>query len=372
MSIPFNELSVVLPQIRVPTFIFILYLLATFASFKYRDFKYVKKPFYMILLMYIVIFVSSYIRFVPGYNFGFSFLRQFVIYIVFFYFITIEFIRGTLTINETLKYYNSGVYIFLSMVIVGIDTNFKDGRLSILGTNANLVGVFCVSSILITIYFYRLQQNKKSYHHLIFGGKMLLLLLAVASTGSRGAFFSMMISLGIYVIFLQRSAIRRFQYFAIALFFGAILSAAMLSSGKLAERLLQDDEELASSRTDIWSAGLEALGDHYVMGIGLFTYQRNIEAIMGRAFAVHNEFLAIFIYSGIIGIIFLFFFLRSIIKAAVIFYKRFQNPIFFSLLFGILFAASKGGGVFISINTWFFFSLVYASKFYVPQRKLNN
>lgn len=372
LSIPFNELSVILPQIRVPTFIFFLYLLVAIGSFRYSDVKYIKKPLLTILLLYCVIALSSYLKFVPGYNFGFSFLRQFAIYIVFFYFITIEFINGTLKLNEILKFYNTGIYLFLSMVILGIDTNFKDGRLSILGTNANLVGVFCVSSILITVYFYRVTGNKQSYHHFIFFAKILLLLIAIASTGSRGAFFSTLITLGLYIVLLQKSSLKRIQYVFIAIFLGGAVSAIMLAGGPLAERLLGGEEELAASRTEIWEAALEVLGNNYFMGIGLFTYQRNIEALMGRMFAVHNEFLAIFVYSGIVGILLLFFFLRGVIKGAISFYNRFKNPIFFSLLFGILFAASKGGGIFISINTWFFFSLIYASKYFVPQKQHDN
>ncbi|RZJ76716.1 MAG: O-antigen ligase domain-containing protein [Flavobacterium sp.] len=369
-SIPFNELSVIIPQIRVPTFIFFFYLLTAIGDMKFTDMRLIKKPFYPLLLLYITIFLSSFLNFVPGYNFGSSYLRQFVIYIIFFYFITIEFTRGTIGIKDGLKMYNYGVYFFLSFVILGIDTNFKDGRLSILGTNANLVGVFCVSSILITTYFHWEKLNKKSYHHIIFAVKIVLLLLAIASSGSRGAFFSMLLTTGIYIIFLQRHNIRRVQYGFIALIAGGMMTLVMLSSGKLAERLLEDDD-LSASRTEIWSAALEVMGNNYFMGIGLFTYQRNIEELMGRMFAVHNEFLAIFIYSGVLGILFLLTMLWHILKAAYTFYKRFNNPILLSLLIGILFAASKGGGVFISINTWFFFSLIYASKYLVPTKNYN-
>ncbi|WP_294819447.1 O-antigen ligase family protein [uncultured Flavobacterium sp.] len=367
MSIPFNEIAVVLPQVRVPTFVFFLYLIVAVPAFKHSYAKYIKVPLRALIFLYLALFITSYLNFFPGYNFGGSFLRQLVIYILFFYFITIEFIKGTLTFAEILKAYNNGLFIFLAMALVGIDTTFVDGRLSIMGTNANLLGVFCVSAVLITTHLFMKIPQKSGNDLWLFFFKITALLAVIASTGSRGAFISLMVAVGIYIIFQQQNTIKRFQYTFVAALVLGLLSALMLSSGILAERFFAEDEDLAGSRTGIWTAALQVLGDNYLTGVGLFAYQKNMEILMGRAFAVHNEFLAIFIYSGIIGFSFFIFFVKEIVASILKFYTRFKNPVLVSLMFGVFFTMFKGGGVFMSINTWFFFSLAYASKYYIPK-----
>src|SRR5690606_33589233 len=101
ISLPLGAIKIYFPQLNLPTFLFFIYLIAAIPVLgKKFNLTYTKKPVVILTLMYIFIFIISFIYFIPGNENGFSVLRQFPIFILFFHFVSKELINGSVTVYQ--------------------------------------------------------------------------------------------------------------------------------------------------------------------------------------------------------------------------------------------------------------------------------
>ena len=146
---------------------------------------------------------------------------------------------------------------------------------------------------------------------------IMLCALIILTNGSRGSFLCLSITLIVFLFFLRKQKVNNFglsffflsllvsiAYFGQNLFFLIILRAQQLG-------LTKD-----TSRTDIISAGLTRLKEHYFLGVGAGNFQINLKYINNLlATAPHNLFFEILIqYGPIIAIMFLILLFRIIVR----------------------------------------------------------
>jgi O-antigen ligase len=115
------------------------------------------------------------------------------------------------------------------------------------------------------------------------GACALFMLVGLLLTGSRGAFIA---SVAIVVYFAIRSRFRA-QIFAFVLLAGA-LSVFFPS---VYTRFLNDPTQQgsASGRTYIWQTGLHSLGDHWLFGNGIGSYENTYDSNLLEVYQAHFQ-----------------------------------------------------------------------------------
>ena len=113
--IPFYEVSVVLPQLRLPVFIFFIYMIIAIPTLQnHYAIKRIIKPTVILFTIYGLILVMSLINYVPGIQGGSSFLRQFPVFIFIYVFISNELILGKINMKQIMQLFILGTFLFVS------------------------------------------------------------------------------------------------------------------------------------------------------------------------------------------------------------------------------------------------------------------
>lgn len=145
-----------------------------------------------------------------------------------------------------------------------------------------------------------------------------LMSYAVLLTLSRGALIAMLVMLLIYVRYMPRHSRRRLlipvSVFAVA---------AIAMSAVLYERFLLAIQTGGAGRLDIWTAGLQAIKEHGLIGAGLDNFPLAYTEVAGYASqfrglgrAAHNIFLNVWVELGVPGLILLLAAMRSHLRNA--------------------------------------------------------
>ncbi|MEL7030772.1 MAG: O-antigen ligase family protein [Pseudomonadota bacterium] len=139
-------------------------------------------------------------------------------------------------------------------------------------------------------------------------------ILGVLATGSIAgyALFFMTSSL-IFMAFRSHSTARGFKSVTLFLIAFSILSVAILAVSPVAENLGLDLwRDSGVSRFEIWEATFDAIGEHWLFGTGLGTYESAIPmyedpSTVTSVFVAkaHNEFLQVFLECGLVGLLLL-------------------------------------------------------------------
>jgi O-antigen ligase len=364
MSIPFDTISIIIPQLRLPVLIFFLYLFISIITWdKQFNFSSTIKPLLLIILLYSLIFLVSYQNVTNSTGAGKSFLNQFIIFIFLFYFISTELINLNIGFDQVMKWYITGVSILLLLFILGIEvTERGGGRLSVAGANPNAIAIYSnIALIFIVNLFEKLQLTIKAKYFYLFLVPGLFY-IAILS-GSRGGFIGLALAFFVYYFFSNIGSGQRMMSIVKAVIGVVILSAIFLSNDLLYSRFFEQEGSLADSRMPLWEVGYSIVKNDLLFGVGLFRYQQEITLIMGRYIAIHNEYLGILIYSGLVGLALFILFIYTCFKSAMFVSRQYNNPMFLSLLVMIVFVLFKGGGTFLSLFTWFILALAYSSKF---------
>lgn len=358
ISLPFGSIKIIWPQLNLPTFIFFLYLvLFTFTKVKSFHYKPIFKQFIIISSLYILILVVSLMNITP-YEGGFSILRQMPIYLVLFYFISNEIFYRNISRNEFMQSYVLGVMILITIYLLGINVSVDHlGRESIMNINPNTVGMISGLSILMII---DLLRSKKPYFwvKILYITSIPFLLFMIIQTGSRGGVIGLLIGIIVFFYFTKSAILRKYTLAFITIL---LLGTVFLSNELLYDRFFSKEETLTDSRLPLWENVIDIVDKEWLFGVGIFRYYTEIEILRGRAISTHNEFLSVFVYSGLVGLLLFILFLYNIFKTTSLANAHINNPVLMSLLFIIIFTLSKGGGALLSMHVWLVLSLVYAT-----------
>lgn len=144
------------------------------------------------------------------------------------------------------------------------------------------------------------------------GVAVFLIFFVIAATNGRGTTISLLIGMAVLLLLTVRRAPLRHLALIVGLLGGAYLSANLLLHGGLAERLLTmtDPADAALPRIMIWRGSWEMVLDNPWFGIGLGTYylawppyRHPADSTMG--FFAHNDYLQLWIETGLPGLILL-------------------------------------------------------------------
>jgi O-antigen ligase len=229
-------------------------------------------------------------------------------------------------------------------VILPIDYTYLVGRYNGLLGNPNGIGSF--STVFFIMIMLTLQKHPKMFTTpqlvLIFG----VLVLSVLMSGSRNCIFSIL-------IFLFFSRFYKISYWVgfvivivVAILFQIINEnlPAIINAFGLGDYFRVDHLEDGSGRLIAWTFGWQEIQNNFMLGRG-FSYEETLFEEnkywlndLGHLGGVHNTFLALWLNTGIIGlIVYLVGFFKNFFKAASVNYMAL--PTMFAILFSCMFEA---------------------------------
>ncbi len=235
------------------------------------------------------------------------------------------------------------VALGLSMVLP-TDYTYLVGRYNGLLGNPNGIGSF--STVFFIMIMLTLQKHPKMFTTpqlvLIFGS----LILSVLMSGSRNCIFSIL-------IFLFFSRFYKISYWIgfVILIIVAILFQiinenlpTIINAFGLGDYFRVDHLEDGSGRLIAWTFGWKEIQNNFMLGRGfsyeetLFEENKSWLNDLGHLGGVHNTFLALWLNTGIIGlVVYLIGFFKNFFKAASVNYMAL--PTMFAILFSCMFEA---------------------------------
>jgi O-antigen ligase len=198
---------------------------------------------------------------------------------------------------------------------------WDESRYSIVGINANDLGLMIALSIPMLVYLLASQKGwlvkALCWLQLVAGFTAILL------TGSRGALVAGV--MGLVMLPLTMSRLPRWHKFgSLVACAGLLACAAYLVPSSSWNRIIELGSELSqgtlTNRTTLWTAGLEAFRDHAFLGVGSGAYgvtivkTANFSYITGSASSAvaHNTFVSVLVELGVVGALLGFAFLAGL------------------------------------------------------------
>jgi len=218
------------------------------------------------------------------------------------------------------------------------------GRYNGLLGNPNGIGSF--STVFFIMIMLTLQKHPKMFTKpqlvLIFGS----LILSVLMSGSRNCIFSILI----FLFFSRFYKISYWVGFVIVIIVAILFQIinenlpAIINAFGLGDYFRVDHLEDGSGRLIAWTFGWQEIQNNFMLGRG-FSYEETLFEEnkywlndLGHLGGVHNTFLALWLNTGIIGlIVYLVGFFKNFFKAASVNYMAL--PTMFAILFSCMFEA---------------------------------
>lgn len=210
---------------------------------------------------------------------------------------------------------------------IGVEAT-ADGRMSIFSINQNLLGLYaCFASFTFMYLLFKKTSLSAIIKYLLIGAIFILFLLLI-KTGSRGAFLSFVVGMGLY-LFANKN-LSRFKKSLIVFGFiiaGVLLWTFFLKNSIVTERLVTSvsDGDL-SNRDLIWISLFDVIVNNYWFGVGVTGYER----IIGNG-SPHNVLIEVLCYSGVFGLLIFLVFVVNIGRNAYRNFKRDDNVLPFAL-----------------------------------------
>lgn len=256
----------------------------------------------------------------------------------------------------TFAYGSLLLYVFYYLGFGVERTEFGGGRVSLFGDNENTIGIKMSVSIIIFWSFF-----KKSKYLLI--NKIVLYLIPIPllftlllDTGSRVSLIAVFLA-GLVSLFLEKngSKLKRIIGIVLGIFLLFFTLEFVMNSELMGSRLENTMQNGAlAGRDQIWSRVLPFLNDNIIFGAGTTGYTEYSYYEFGVKKSIHNVFIEVFIYTGIIGFLLYNYFIYGLLKKSYFAFKITNNtlglllfiPIFGLMLSGQLLNVKLGWLVF--------------------------
>lgn len=372
LSIPYTNITLGSPYLFLPMVIFILYFLL---SINYLNnllrISSIKDLFWPFVFLWMIFLISSLLNYVPFYlPIMRSVLQRLIIYFVFFLIIYNELKNDSklqFIIQRTIV---ASIMLTVFFYYTGIGVEYYDGRLIILKTNANLLGVLASIVIVMAIDLIIIQKAKRFYFfYLVIA--IILAFMIMTLTGSRKAILILGVGILVYFVLLNRSIQYKLIRLVPFVLIGFIAYKSIMSNELIAERINTEfTHRDYGGRLPIWEATVEIIKDYPIMGAGIGEFSDQITRKLGRLRVTHNEFLTVLAYGGFLGLLLFLFFLTAIARRSLLI-LRIKNSSFSSLpisLFSMIFIfIATAGGALTDFFTWFILAFIVAKSEVLPQ-----
>jgi O-antigen ligase len=210
-------------------------------------------------------------------------------------------------IKYGLIYFSFGSAVIGLITIFGFGTEYDaDGRLTIFGDNANLVGLRM--SIAFSVFAFLIMQGGRGVlFKLLLGAASLLVFSVMITTGSRSAFISLSVSLMV-LIFSNMKTVKSLFLSSIAL---TILSSGIYwylfeTENALSDRLVKSyTERDTAGRGDVWQLYANELLDanKLIFGLGFSGFEDTSRRLFNSVLSPHNVLLEVALISGVSGLL---------------------------------------------------------------------
>lgn len=252
--------------------------------------------------------------------------------IIFFWIIINHERMEHLIVEKAMLSFAFGAVVLTLFYYAGFGIEYEEGRLSIFGDDQNYIGFRTAVAILILITTVLQNRLKMGWSRYLFLIPIPFMLKLISETGSRGAFFSIALSVGAGIV-LYRT--KNFRKKVVTVVVGILLFIAtgtyLLESETMKSRLKETTESGdTGGRAKIWRNVFEIVKENPVLGVGKTGYALATTVTLGEVESAHNVILEVLCYTGIVGFIIYFtFFYRIGISS----YQVYQHT---SLLLPIL------------------------------------
>lgn len=265
--------------------------------------------------------------------------------------------RGLKVANKMLFSYVLGSMLLTILYGFGLGVEYSaDMRLTIFGLAANGLGFNSAITLLVIISLVienKLGYGKKRYLLLLI---LPLLLKQIAETGSRGAFVALAVGLIVFIFFIKMKRGYKILFFAVGIISVYGMFQYMLQTDVFKSRLqLTIETGDTSDRTEIWSRVIPLFTKNPILGMGETGYNRYAKIKLVEYQGVHNVFIEVLIYTGIVGFILYLMVLYQIYRKSLFLYRYFSYLLPIVLLSMILMLFLNGQGLFVKL-VWLIFA----------------
>lgn len=249
---------------------------------------------------------------------------------------------------------------------VGVEVE-AGGRVSLFGDDENALGIRMVIAFTLLTHYIISYKNSIKWFYLIF---MLLAYLPIVNllfiTGSRVAAISFLIVLSFYVFFYKaKNILMKPIIILIFIFSFSFIINLILSSEIVGKRLIStiEDGNLAG-RDEIWKTILPLVDNNLILGVGQTGYKAFAVENFGGVKSPHNVIIEVLAYTGILGLIFYFYFILNCFFQGFKYYIRHEYlvPVIFVIpIFGLLLS-----GQLLTLKlAWFILAYCATRKYYM-------
>ena len=266
-------------------------------------------------------------------------------------------------LEKSFLVFGVSTYILGLLFILNIGATFQMERATMFGMNPNTLGVCC--SLTILIFIKHILENKISnlIIKVLISLGIVLCFYTMISTVSRIGFLTLFFSSSIYLYLSenvskkQKLFIRFFSLISILLIWFFFIRESFVID-RISNTIYNSD---LSSRDLIWVKVLGMINDNYIWGIGETGYLSQIGLYFGESTSVHNVFLEVLCYTGIIGfIIFMIFLVRLFLRA--LYMKKKYNDTFQLIIFIYLLAIMFSAQIFEPKFAWILIAYIISFK----------
>ncbi len=294
----------------------------------------IQKYIYLPLLLFLLITLVSIFN-INHYSSRF-FGTTLLLNIVMFWLLLNHYRRDNRIFDKGFIWFVIGAALVGTFYLLGIGVEVSlGGRITVFGDNPNQIGVKMAIASLFLID-YTLNNKSKKIHKPYY----LILLIPIVSlliaTASRIAFISFIIGVVLFITLLKT---RKIYTKLLIILVGLIL---IIVSFKYLQQtdatiLLRLNESVnegdVSGRDEIWAGFIPVIIDNPIFGVGITGKTSVAIKYFGNDRSLHNVFIEILLYSGIVGLIIFLIFLFYFYKNAYLYYK--YNNILYPLLLSI-------------------------------------
>lgn len=264
------------------------------------------------------------------------------------YFTVPVYINKCLTDNreqflKLLVFFSSLMLVFgFVLVVVTPLYSFFGNRISGIFGNPNGVGLFsAINFVLVTVIFTKYPGLFSAKEKKIAYG---IIIAAVLLSVSRNSVFSVLI----FILFVRFYNISSWLGFIVVILIALLYQVitmnliTIITALGLQDYFRLDTLESGSGRLVAWNFAWGYIREHFIFGSGfafdehLFDIHQKSLNKLGHVGGVHNLYFAMWLNTGLIGLVlFLYGFLKTISKAAKV--SKLALPIMFSFLFSVTF-----------------------------------
>ncbi len=360
-SIPFGFIDLFFSQLNIS--FAVLLLIIFFDLVVIKKYKNEFKSINIVLLLSILVFINSIVNYVPDYPGGWSFLRQFLLFVIGLYSLCRVLVYSKLQANDIENIFIDAVFLLSVFNVLGLGVGYLDNRLSLFGMNPNIIGFFAIIAIIfLNKNYFSENEKKKSLKITILYSISILYMLFL--TGSRGGIISLLLIIILTFYFKEKFFLKRVKYILLSLVVSLFLYFIVINNELLNSRFFGSDEETDTGRLLLWESVISIFKTNPIFGVGVFKYQHEIQSLNNdRIINTHNEFLTFLVYTGIIGLAIFIYFLYKLLRLSITKYKLLNDPTFIILFLILVFNLFKAGGLILSPLVWsiFCYILVYTT-----------